>query len=106
MFRGTTPTLIFELDTDLDLTSLSQVWVTIKDAFGREFTWDITKVTLDNDHKRITLTLTQAETLIMIPGIARAQIRMLTTDGVALTTYVEKFLLNTILKEGVITDAE
>lgn len=104
MFRGTTPTLIFELDTDLDLTAMSQVWVTIKDALGRPFNWEIDRLTLDNEHKRITLALTQQETLAMIPGIAHVQIRMLTSDGVALTTYVEKFPLHMILKEGVITN--
>lgn len=106
MFRGTTPTFIFELDTDTDLTTLSQVWVTIQDVLGRQTTWDINRVTIDNEHKRISLTLTQQETLPMIPGIGRVQIRMLTNEGVALTTYCEKIPINMIIKEGVITDAE
>lgn len=103
MFRGTTPTFIFELDTDLDLTELSQVWVTIRDVLGRPFNWDISRVTIDNEHKRISLTLTQQETLQMIPGVGHVQIRMLMSGNVALTTFAEKILINPILKEGVIT---
>ena len=41
MTRGTTPTFIFKLDTELDLTTLTQVWVTIIDGRDNKKDWDI-----------------------------------------------------------------
>lgn len=103
MRRGTTPTFIFQLDTpDLDLSTLTQVWVTIDDGRNEAKTWDISSVTIDNDQKQISLFLTQAETLALSTGIAKAQIRMLTSEGVALATTYSTIEIHDILKKGVI----
>ena len=103
MRRGTTPTFVFQLDSsDLDLTTLTQVWVTIDDGRSEAKTWDISSVTIDNDNKQISLYLTQAETLALSTGIARVQIRMLTSDGAALATEYSTIEIHDVLKKGVI----
>ena len=102
MFRGTTPTLIFEINSDLDLDTLTQIWVTILDCGGHKFTWDITRVTTDNVKKEVTLALTQEETLALSLGNALVQIRFLTSDDVALTTACATLNIQDVLKEGVI----
>ena len=102
MVKGTTPTFVFQLDsTTLDLTALSQIWVTVDDS--REVkTWDINSVTVDNEHKTISLYLSQAETLALRTGLARVQIRMLTSDGASIATTCSTITINDVLKKGVI----
>ena len=87
MYRGTTPTFIFQLDSDtIDLSDMSQIWVTIRDGAGLKHNWDINDVTIDNTNKYVSLFLSQEETLTIEPGIGAAQIRFLTNGGIALTT--------------------
>ena len=102
MYRGTTPTFVFQLDSDIDLSGLAQIWVTISDGSGYKKTWDITNVTIDNVKKEIMLTLTQEETLALALGNALVQIRFLTSDDVALTTACTTLNIQDVLKEGVI----
>lgn len=105
MRRGTTPTEVFELDTpDLDLTTLTQVWITICDGRDNSFTWDISRVTIDNDNKTLSLDLTQAETLAFACGLATVDIRMLTSDGVALATDYSTIEIHDVQKKGVISN--
>ena len=101
MYRGTTPTLIFKLDTELDLTTLTQVWVTIQNG-ETQYTYDITRVTIDNEDKTLSISLTQEETLAYNRVISLAQIRLLTSDGKALATNVVDINIHNVLKGGVI----
>ena len=102
MYRGTTPTFIFQFDDTIDLTSLTQVWVTISDGSGQKTTWDISDVTIDNENHEILLSLTQEETLALALGNALVQIRFLTNSDVALTTACSTLTIQDVLKEGVI----
>ena len=101
MYRGTTPTLIFKLDTELDLTTLTQVWVTIQNG-DVQYTYDITRVTIDNEEKTLSVSLTQEETLAYKKVISLVQIRMLTSDNKALATKEVDFNIHNVLKGGVI----
>lgn len=101
MYRGTTPTLVFKLDTELDLTTLTQVWVTIQNG-DTQYTYDITRVTIDNEEKTLSISLTQEETLAYKKVISLAQIRLLTSDDKALATNVVDFNIHNVLKGGVI----
>lgn len=109
MYHGTTPTLTFRLKSmtidppTIDLSRMKQIWITIKDGFGLKHTWDIDRVTIDNDHKLIMLTLTQAETFTLAPGVGKVQIRMLTDEDVALVTKVKTINLLKVLKGGIIS---
>lgn len=103
MYRGTTPTFIFQLDSDtIDLSNMSQIWVTIRDGAGLKHNWDITSVTVDNTNKYVCLFLTQEETLTMEPGIGAAQIRFLTNGGIALTTEKVTLGISKTIRGGII----
>ncbi|MBP5594273.1 MAG: hypothetical protein J6Y02_02735 [Pseudobutyrivibrio sp.] len=103
MYRGTTPTLIFRLNSpNLNLAAVSELWVTLKQAPYSK-TWDRTQCSLDNEQKTVTVTLTQEETLEM-PETSnmKVQIRFLMNDGKALATNIATVDVNQILKDGVI----
>lgn len=105
MYRGTTPTLYLELETELDLSGISEMWVTFCSP-----TIEITKylskneITFDNETKKVTVTLTQDETLKMYAGEVEVQIRFRIGDenGLAYATDTAKIDVQKVLKEGVI----
>lgn len=103
MYRGTTPTLIFNLskNTVLDLTDVDEIWVTLKLApYIKTFERD--RCVIDTEHKTVSVTLTQEETLELPVSKVSAQIRMLLNNGKALATNIVSINVNAILKEGVI----
>lgn len=106
MRRGTTPTEGFELDTPtLDLTTLTQVWLTICDGRDKSFTWDISRLSsIDNENKILWFTFTQQETLAFATGLATVDIRMLTSSGAALATDYSIIEIHDTQKDGVITN--
>ena len=104
MYRGTTPTLIFRLiNPNLDLDDVVECWVTIK-GFQHNRTWVKDEVTFDNEHKTVTVPLTQEDTLGFSEGLVKAQIRFLLDNGGALATTIVETNINEILKNGVITN--
>lgn len=99
MYRGTTPTLKFTLP--FDTSTLDAVWVTI--AQGGNVIIDKTKVDCDLKGKEIIVTLTQEETLALkAESKAEIQLRVLTTDGLALASEIFREDTKCILKDGVI----
>ena len=73
MYKGTTPTFILTINTDLDLdTDTSEVWVSVKDFGGTVYNWE--KTDLEIDENEISLTLTQTETLAFAAGLAEIQV--------------------------------
>lgn len=101
MYRGTTPTLVFKLDTELDLTTLTKVWVTIQNG-DTQYNFDITRCTIDNTEKTIAVSLTQEETLALKRVVSNVQLRMLTSSDKALATNIVQININNVLKGGVI----
>lgn len=101
MYRGTTPTIIFNINSDLDFEMLSQVWVTFKSQTA-EVTKDMSEIKLDNENRKIYVRLSQTETLQFNNQCAEAQIRFLTTDGTAFATNIVKLPVNAVLKGGII----
>ena len=103
MYKWTTPTLKFRLkNTTIDLSRMSQIWVTVKDGRRKKHTWDISHVTLDNVNKIIKLTLTQAETIPIAAGIGKVEIRMLTDTGAAPVTKKKTIYIEDTIKGGII----
>lgn len=106
MFRGTTPTITFEVDKEFELTELKQIWVTIENKY-HEKTYDITDVTLDAVENTVSVRMTQEDTLAFrldskLVDQCYAQIRFLKEDGNAYASDEVKLELKRILKEGVI----
>ena len=99
MYRGTTPTLRFTLP--FDTSTLDAVWVTI--AQGGKVIINKEKSDCDLKGTDISVTLTQAETLALTAGNkTEIQLRVLTTDGLALASEIFRENTDYILKDGVI----
>ena len=103
MIRGTTPTLTFNIKTDLDLTELMKAEITFKSVYGsKEKTWDENEVTIDPVEKQIMLTLTQEDTLYFNEGKINVQLRLKMQNEKVYASDVVNTTLDKILKEGVI----
>lgn len=103
MFKGTTPAINLYIDTDLSLTGMAQIWVTIKAETGDPVNWVKSDLLIDDTEKKITLTLSQLETLALASGKAQIQVRLLTNDNKALATNICYFCISDVLKGGVIS---
>lgn len=101
MYRGTTPTLTFKLNTDIDLTTLEEAWITIKGE-DKEKTYTLDDFFVDIDEHSFVLSLTQTDTLYFCAGRLYVQIRLRTDDGNAYASNVKQINLDYILKDGVI----
>lgn len=101
MYRGTTPTLYLELDTELDLSNLAEMWVTFKSPTV-EITKTLSEVVFDSETNVITVILSQNETLQLFNGKADVQVRLRTSDDLAYATDIVDVEIGRILKEGVI----
>lgn len=101
MYRGTTPTIVLELDTDLSLTNLAEMWVTFRTS-----TVEVTKllkdVIIDDTLKTVTVMLSQEETLKLYNGRGSVQIRFRDENDLAYVTEIADLNIGKILKEGVI----
>ncbi len=102
MIRGTTPILHFTLP--FNVSELSEYWITISQRY-ENIKIDKTSDDCTASGKEITLELTQADTLQLMPDKpAYIQIRALTaTDGYAIASNMIRCSVDDILKEGVIT---
>ncbi len=102
MYRGTTPTLYLELETELDLSNITEMWVTFKSP-----TVEITKylskneVIFDSELNVVTVVLSQDDTLALYSGEAEVQIRFKAND-LSYATDIVKLDIQKVLKEGVI----
>jgi hypothetical protein len=102
MIQGTTPTLHFNLPFSTSLIKSAEILFQYIDSLKSVL---IVKTLADCElgETSIAARLTQEETLkLPAPAIAYAQLRILTTDDVALATEPYKVSVKTLLKEDVI----
>ena len=99
MNRGTTPTLVF--DMPFDVSAFPKVWVTFGQQ-GREI-FTIEKSACRITETSIETTLTQDQTLKLKCGCnVEIQIRVLSSENVAMASNILKTSVDRILKDGVI----
>lgn len=101
MIRGTTPTFVFKMGDDLDMTKIKEVYVTIK-SLSKQITFPTDRCAIDEDEHTITLELSQEDTLLFETPSAKVQIRILDTDNLAYATPIKQISVDQILQEGVI----
>ena len=100
MYRGTTPTLVFTVTPELDLSALAEAWLTIRQA-EVEITHSLPD--LVPTEGGFSVTLTQAETLgLSASASCRVQLRALTGAGQAMASNILSLPVGGILKCGVI----
>lgn len=97
MIRGTTPTLEFALPFDTD--TLAEAYVTL--AQGREVVLNKRLTDCECSEKKLTVRLTQAETLALKSDcVTEIQVRVRTQTGDALASNIIKVNTDRILQGG------
>lgn len=100
MYRGTSPVLIIETDTDLRLAQY--VVVTLEDFSGNEINADTTSGALEISETEVKAKLTQEQTLRLTKGTVRMQIRAVDASGNAIASNIMSTKMEDVLKDGVI----
>lgn len=106
LIRGTTPTIIITVQTEIDLHQASEVWIYISQQNKVKVDKQLDDVTFDYEEKTMSVTLSQDDTLALKEGEAVFQIRLLLMDGTALATLASKVDVKPVYKQGVITEEE
>lgn len=102
IIRGTTPTIIISVQTDIDLSVVSAAWIYISQQNKVRVDKKLNDISIDAEEKTITVTLTQQDTLNLKANIeAFFQIR-LRLGETALATTATKIVIKEIYKDGVI----
>lgn len=105
LLRGTTPRIVIRVKKpELDLHQLTQVWVYIYQRGLIRFNKTISDVSFDYDNRLIIVPLSQEDTLSLKSGEGIFQIRALMTDGTALGIIEREIEIETVRKDGVITE--
>lgn len=103
IIRGTTPTIDINIVSELDLTTITQVWVYISQQNKVKIDKIITDVTFDTEHRKISVLLSQEDTLGLKADVDTLfQIRLLLNDETALATTASKVKVIEVYKGGVI----
>ena len=96
MIRGTTPTNTFNVD--VDLTDAVAIYITYVQGDQTIFEKDIDDITVESD--KLTVNLSQEDTLKLSPKEVRIQIRAKFADGTAIASNIITTMANAILKDG------
>ena len=101
MRRGTTPYIT--ILTNWDLTAFDYVVFTIRDSFGKKLDVDSRSGDLEVLPDRISVKLTQVQTLTLHGCGVEMQIRAVDGAGNAVASEIMRAKLEDVLKEGVIS---
>ena len=103
IIRGTTPTIIISIQTEIDLSELSAAWIYISQQGKVRVCKDLDDITIDEQELTLSVALSQEDTLALKAGIETFfQIRLRMEDGTALATTAQKITIKEIYKDGVI----
>lgn len=106
IIRGTSPTVIINVRSNIDLTYTDKVWVYIYQQGNLVVDREIlgSSADIDKVNKKITLELTQQDTLALKADTgALLQVRLLLSTGKALATLASNIEIEEIYKGGVIS---
>ena len=98
--RGTTPTITCNIQEDIDLTQITDAWLYISQGGKLVVDREIADLVIDPEKHTIKATLTQEETLSAKEGLAKIQLRLKTTDNMALGSEDTNVCFLPIYKEG------
>ena len=106
LIRGTTPSIEITVQTEIDLHQVSEVWIYISQQKTVKVDKKISDVTFNYENNKMTVKLSQDDTLGLKAGDALFQIRLLLADGTALATVASEISIDEIYKQGVISEGE
>lgn len=106
LIRGTTPTIIITVQTEIDLHQVAEVWIYISQQNKVKVDKQLENVTFNYEERTMTVTLSQEDTLNLKDGDALFQIRLLLMDGTALATLASKVDVKPIYKGGIISEED
>jgi len=106
IIRGTTPTICANIQNEIDLHDVTQVWFYIAQQKKPKVDKTIDDCEFDYDNRKIIVTLTQEDTLNLKAGEAIFQLRILLADGTALANEGTDADILEVYKQGVITVEE
>lgn len=98
MIRGTTPTLYFEMPFDTSLIDYG--YITFSQNRTQVLDRELSTCTMNGT--KISMELSQEETLKLRAKICEIQIRLKTKNGEVLASNIMRTLVDRILKDGVI----
>lgn len=107
IIRGTTPTIEITVKSEIDFSTIQQVWVYITQQGKPKVDKFISDAVLEPENSKISVRLSQEDTLALksnenVHFDTIFQIRLLLNDGSALATVGTKIKVFEIYKGGVI----
>lgn len=105
IIRGTTPSIVFHVNTELDLAKVAEIWITFKAKYGAEVnekTFTMEDVVIDAANSNISLFMSQEDTLDFSDTPHNIQIRLRMNDDLAYASSIIEEPIGKILKDGVI----
>ena len=104
IYMGSTPTITTNIKSDVDLSTITQIWWVISQQNKEKIVKEIEDCIIDSDKKTISVRLSQENTLSLREGDAIFQMRILLSDDNALVSPQIKVTVKPVNKKGVITN--
>ena len=105
IIRGTTPTITFNIISEIDLNEIAELWITFRTKPGvnqKEKTFTLEDVAVDAVEKTVTLSMSQEDTLDLGESAINVQMRVRMNDDMAYASSIIETSIGKILKDGVI----
>ena len=100
MYRGTTPTLRFNVP-DITFSDINKVYVTFSQEGKNSIEFTKEQIQMDSESNQMSVTLSQHDTLKLNDRYkVSVQLRIKMNDGSALASQVFKLNVDEILKDG------
>lgn len=99
MYRGTTPTISIQVNSNIDLSKMTEIWVTLKTS-AKEKTYGLQNILVYPDDSKIEIKLTQEDTLSFNEGVVKLQVRFLDESDNAYASNIKEICIKQILKDG------
>lgn len=105
LIRGTTPTITFHITSDIDLTTLAEIWLTVADKLvevKKTYKLSENEIVVDNELKTISALMSQEDTLYFKSHMVQIQVRARDVNDKSYATDISEVPLSAILEGGVI----
>jgi len=100
MWRGTTPTHVFTVPSDVPLQNFTTMYMTYSQNGKVVVEKKESDLTVDTANHKIRLTFTQADSLRFQPGSVQIQLRAKTAQGDAVASNIITTTAADVLKDG------